>query len=126
MLRVAGGWRLAAGSGLRCVWLLLLTGLVCAMQGPVTAREPKRIVSLVPAATQMLFAIGSEVETKLIHPAPKAYRRKGIAQGSPLRHVHHDSATCHQRQTKLRAQHLQGSEAATVRSLQQQFDSDPE
>lgn len=59
LIPVAGGWQLAAGSGLRCVWLLLLTGLVCAMQGPVTAREPKRIVSLVPAATQMLFAIGA-------------------------------------------------------------------
>src|SRR5690606_1217325 len=70
-------------------------------------------------ATQMLFAIGSEVETKLIHPAPKAYRRKGIAQGSPLRHVHHDSATCHQRQTKLLTQLLQDCNAPAIGTLQQ-------
>ena len=41
------------------VWCPALAGLIVALAGTLDAQQPRRIISLVPALTEMLFAIGA-------------------------------------------------------------------
>ena len=43
----------------RPLWCPALAGLILALAGTLDAQQPRRIVSLVPALTEMLFAIGA-------------------------------------------------------------------
>jgi iron complex transport system substrate-binding protein len=43
----------------RGLWCPVLAGLILALAGHLHAQQPRRIVSLVPALTEMLFAIGA-------------------------------------------------------------------